>query len=102
MHSHDDWEDEPAFVIQRVLDKLHGPDMTDLDWEVLAGEVDALSLEQSRFRVAGAKQESKFSDAERSRALKDLQAAIRNRDQKKTITEAELAFMVWGLMTDES
>lgn len=96
MPSQNDWEYEPAFVIQRLLDKLNDPDMTDFDWEVLAGEVDALSLERSRFHGVGAKLESKFSDSERSRALKDLQAAILSRNKERVTTEAWLALMALG------
>jgi hypothetical protein len=96
MSSENDWEDEPAFVIHGILEKLQGLDMTDRDWETLVTEVAALLPERSKLHIAGAQRESKFSDSERSKALKDLQAAIRNRDHEKAITEAELAFMVWG------
>jgi len=86
MASQNDFENEPVFVIYRAVEKLRGPDMTDLDWEVLAGEIDAISLDRS---APGVTLDSKF-------ALKDFRAAICNRDQTKAITEAELAFMVWG------
>jgi hypothetical protein len=96
MPSQNDWENEPVFVIHRAVERLRGPDMTDFDWRVLAAEIDAISLDRSEVHGPGAKLESKFSDSERSRALKDLQAALRNRDKERAITEAELAFMVWG------
>jgi hypothetical protein len=96
MPSQNDGENEPVFVIHRAVERLRGPDMTDLDWEVLAGEIDAISLDRSEFHGPGAKLESKFSDSERSRALKDLQAAIRSRDKNRVTTEAWLALMAWG------
>ena len=96
MPSENDWEDEPAFVIHGILEKLQGGDMTDGDWETLVAQVAAISPERSRLHQAGARRESEFCDSERSKALKDLQAAIRNRDQVKALTEAELASMVWS------
>jgi len=71
--------------------------MTELDWEALAGELVTISkLEPAKLSEAGARRESHFSDSERSRSLKDLSEAILRRDKEKAITEAELAFMVWG------
>ena len=96
MPSSNDFENEPVFVIHGAVERLRGSNMTDLDWEALAGEIDAISLDRSEFHGPGAKLESKFFDSEQSRALKDLQAALRNRDKETAITEAELALMVWG------
>ena len=96
MPSQNDWENDPVFVIHRAVERLRGSNVTDLDWEVLAGEIDAISLDQSEFHRAGATLDSKFSDSERFRALKDFRAAVHNRDKVRAIIEEELAFMVWG------
>ena len=44
----------------------------------------------------GKQQESKFSDSERAKALKDLYKAILDRDKEKAIVRADLAFTVWS------
>ena len=93
-----DWENEPKWVIQRVLEKLGDPDMNDFDWEVLAAKlVPIVPLERfEQYESGTAPPETNFSNSERARALKDLYNALIDRDKERAIVEADLALTVWG------